>query len=129
MRFSDTLITIASLSAATQAEEPMALDDSCANDLDDSCCDEFWCNNESMEETKQNAVEDDENGSGKPGGQPCEANNECESDLCNWNVSPYSCSFPTKENEECLAIDDGCANDPEGCCDGSWCNRWSMVCE
>ena len=29
----------------------------------------------------------------------------------------------------CLALDEGCANQPDGCCSDLWCNRWSMKCE
>ena len=83
MRFSDTLITIASLSAAAQAKEVLPLDDGCENEPESCYDDDLWFNEVSMEfeenEPLQDVIEDSEDDEENvAAGEECEPNNvEC----------------------------------------------------
>ena len=117
MRFSDTLIAIASLSAAVKAQECLAIDDGCAN-APDSCCEGAWCNRWSM---KCESTETKQNENGADVGEPCDANADCDSGWCNIHSIPHVCG----------ATDNGKAAEGEACdvnddCESAWCNMWAI---
>ena len=119
MRFSNTLIVIASLSAAAKADECLpAYGYYCFTD--DDCCDELVCSVFDSylacmpDETKQN-----ENGADV--GEPCDANADCDSGWCNIHEIPHACE----------AVDNGSAAVGEKCdvngdCTSGWCNIHSI---
>ena len=130
MRISDTLITIASLYAAAQAQECLAIDDGCANDTD-SCCEGAWCNRWSMKCEPMDVAEEGQNdetclaiGAGcanSPDG--C-----CSDGWCNrWSMVCESVQ-KVENADTCLAKTKSCAKSPNDCCAGLRCRGWFKTC-
>ena len=121
MRFSNTLIVIASLSAAAKADLCLAEASFCSTD--DECCDELVCFYSAYPsmcvqmKTKQN-----ENGADV--GEPCDVNGDCTSGWCNIHSIPHVCGAVDAIDVNGKAVGEEC--DTNGDCTSGWCNIHSI---